>query len=101
MGEVSVVIPTYNRADLLPRAIESALAQTRPPAEVVIVDDGSTDDTASVVAQYAHRDADRVRLLRVPNGGVARARNAGLAATRSEWIALLDSDDVWAPDKLA
>jgi GT2 family glycosyltransferase len=101
MADVSVVIPTYNRADLLPRAIESVLSQTRPPAEVVIIDDGSTDDTADVVARYVDRDPGRVRLLRVPNGGVARARNAGLAATRGEWIALLDSDDAWAPDKLA
>jgi glycosyltransferase involved in cell wall biosynthesis len=101
MGEVSVVIPTYNRADLLPRAIESALSQTRPPAEVVIVDDGSTDNTAAVVAPYIDRDPGRVRLLQVSNGGVARARNAGLAATRAEWVALLDSDDAWAPDKLA
>ncbi|HWZ60408.1 MAG TPA: glycosyltransferase [Gemmatimonadaceae bacterium] len=101
MADVSVVIPTYNRADLLPRAIESALSQTAPPAEVVIVDDGSTDDTPATLARYVERHAGRVRVLRIPNGGVARARNAGIAAARSAWVALLDSDDEWVPSKLA
>jgi glycosyltransferase involved in cell wall biosynthesis len=95
MADVSVVIPTYNRADLLPRAIDSALAQTAPPVEIIIVDDGSTDDTPAVVMRYAERHAGRVRSLRIPNGGVARARNAGIAAARSQWVALLDSDDEW------
>jgi GT2 family glycosyltransferase len=101
MADVSVVIPTYNRADLLPRAIESALAQTAPPVEIIIVDDGSTDDTPAVVLRYAERHAGRVRSLRIPNGGVARARNAGIAAARGQWVALLDSDDEWATSKLA
>jgi glycosyltransferase involved in cell wall biosynthesis len=100
VGDVSVVIPTYNRADLLPRAIESALSQTEPPVEVVVVDDGSTDDTPAVVARCAEGHAG-VRVLRVANGGVARARNAGIAVARGQWVAFLDSDDEWAPTKLA
>jgi glycosyltransferase involved in cell wall biosynthesis len=93
---VSVVIPTYNRADLLPRAIASALEQTRAPDEVIVVDDGSTDDTAAGCRAWA----DRIRYLSVPNGGVSAARNAGIASARGAWIALLDSDDVWEPTKL-
>lgn len=88
---VSVVIPTWNRATLLRRALDSVLAQTVQPAEIVVVDDGSTDDTAAVVASYGAR----VRLLRQANAGVAAARNAGIAAARHELIAFLDSDDWW------
>lgn len=90
---VSVVIPTWNRAHLLPRAVDSVLAQTVPPAEVVIVDDGSTDDTASVVSSYGAR----LRCIRQANAGVAAARNAGIAAARHDLIAFLDSDDWWRP----
>jgi GT2 family glycosyltransferase len=93
---VSVIIPTYNRADLLGRAIKSALEQTITPAEVIVVDDGSTDNTAAVVQAFGNR----VRYMRVPNGGVSRARNAGIAAATGDWVALLDSDDIWEPSKL-
>jgi glycosyltransferase involved in cell wall biosynthesis len=93
---ISVVIPTYNRASLLRRAVDSALAQTLAPAEILIVDDGSTDDTATVCAQYTAP----VRYIRTPNGGVAAARNTGIREARGEWIALLDSDDEWEPTKL-
>jgi glycosyltransferase involved in cell wall biosynthesis len=94
---ITVVIPTYNRAALLMRAVESALAQTVPPMEILVVDDGSTDDTAAVCARWS----DPVRYIATPNGGVARARNVGIAHARGEWIALLDSDDEWEPAKLA
>jgi glycosyltransferase involved in cell wall biosynthesis len=94
---ITVVIPTYNRAALLVRAVESALAQTVPPTEILVVDDGSTDDTAAVCARWS----DPVRYIATPNGGVARARNVGIAQARGEWIALLDSDDEWEPEKLA
>lgn len=94
---ISVVIPTYDRAALLVRAVESALAQTASPAEILIIDDGSTDETASVCAKWP----DPVRYIATPNGGVARARNIGIAQARGEWIALLDSDDEWEPTKLA
>jgi GT2 family glycosyltransferase len=95
--DVSVVVPTYNRADLLGRAVESALAQTAPVREILIVDDGSTDDTARVAAAFPAP----VRYIRQANGGVATARNTGIAASAGQWVAFLDSDDEWMPDKVA
>jgi glycosyltransferase involved in cell wall biosynthesis len=95
-AKVSVVIPSYNRAHLLPRALESVLAQSRPADEIIVVDDGSTDETAQLVA-------DRypgVRYLHQDNRGVSAARNRGIAAATGNWIALLDSDDSWLPRKL-
>jgi glycosyltransferase involved in cell wall biosynthesis len=96
-AEVAVVVPTYQYGHFVARAIDSALAQTRPPAEVVVVDDGSTDDTAAVVAGYG----PPVRLLSQDNRGVAAARNAGIAASASPLLAFLDADDTWEPGKLA
>lgn len=93
---VSVVLPTWNRAYVLPRAIESVLAQSYPHIELIVVDDGSTDDTATVVTRYGAG----VRYLHRKNGGVAAARNTGLAAVRGEFVALLDSDDEWLPWKI-
>jgi glycosyltransferase involved in cell wall biosynthesis len=95
-GLVSVVIPTFNRGYILDRAISSALAQSYAKIEVIVVDDGSTDDTAAVVGRFG----DAVRVIRQPNGGVCAARNAGLRIARGEFIALLDSDDAWLPWKL-
>jgi glycosyltransferase involved in cell wall biosynthesis len=93
---ISVVIPTYNRAGLLRRAVNSALAQTVAPLEILIVDDGSTDETAATCASWGAP----VRYIATPNGGVAKARNVGIGEARGEWIALLDSDDEWVPTKL-
>ena len=78
---ISVVIPTYNRAALLRRAVDSALAQTVPPAEILIVDDGSTDDTAAVASTWPAP----VRYIATPNGGVARARNVGIGEARGRY----------------
>lgn len=91
---VAVVIPAWNAAATIGAALESVAAQTRPPREVIVVDDGSTDDTAAIAARAG------VTVLRVPNGGAARARNLGIAAATSPWIAFLDADDTWVPDKL-
>jgi glycosyltransferase involved in cell wall biosynthesis len=93
---ISVVIPTYNTASLVVEAIDSALAQTLPPLEVVVVDDGSTDDTEARLAAYG----DRIIYVRQPNAGVSSARNRGLELARGELIAFLDSDDTWHPRKL-
>lgn len=93
---IAVVIPTYNRAGFVKTAIASALAQTRRPDEIVVVDDGSTDDTAAVVARYG----GVVRYVRKDNGGEASARNRGVREARSTWIAFLDSDDAWEPQAL-
>jgi glycosyltransferase involved in cell wall biosynthesis len=97
---VSVVIPTYQRAAILGRAIESVLDQSYPSVEVIVVDDGSTDGTRALVEKYIASYGDCVRYLYQPNAGVTAARNLGLKAVRGEFIALLDSDDVWLPWKL-
>ena len=94
---VSAIIPTYNREDLVPRAIRSALAALSPGDEVVVVDDGSTDRTAAVVETFG----SSVRLLRLPHAGAGAARNAGLATARGPLVAFLDSDDEWFPDKVS
>lgn len=96
-GSVGVVIPAYNAERFLAPAIESVLRQTVYPAAIVVVDDGSTDGTEAVVRRFA----SRVACLRQPNAGVAAARNRGAARLGTEWIAFLDADDVWMPDKLA
>jgi glycosyltransferase involved in cell wall biosynthesis len=93
---ISVIIPTYNRAHSLSRAIDSVLSQTYPPLEIIVVDDGSQDDTASLMAD---RYSQCVYLFQT-NQGVSSARNLGIEKARGEWIALLDSDDRWLPNKL-
>jgi glycosyltransferase involved in cell wall biosynthesis len=95
-GLVSVLIPSYNRAYIVASAIESVLAQTYPSVELVVVDDGSTDDTRTVVERYPN-----TRYIYQDNAGLAAARNTGLQAARGEFIAFLDSDDTWLPWKLA
>lgn len=95
-GEVSVVVPTFDRAAVLPRALDSVIEQTRLPVEVIVVDDGSTDATAELVESRF----PGVLVLRQENRGVSAARNRGIGASRGEWIALLDSDDEWRPRKL-
>ncbi len=94
---VSVIIPTHNRAGVLGRAVASVLAQTWADLELIVVDDGSTDGTAEVLAGF---DDPRLTGMRQENKGVSAARNRGIAASRGEYIALLDSDDSWMPDKL-
>jgi glycosyltransferase involved in cell wall biosynthesis len=94
---VSVIIPTYNRADLVQEALASVKAQTYRDFEVVVVDDGGTDGTSEVLSAWRE-----IRVLRHPSPrGVAAARNTGVAAARGQWLAFLDSDDLWLPEKLA
>jgi glycosyltransferase involved in cell wall biosynthesis len=98
MPRVSVILPTYNRAYILPEAVESVLQQTFSDFELIIADDGSTDETAQMVRRF--RDP-RIRFLRnEKNRGVAAARNHALGPARGEFVAFLDSDDVWMPQKL-
>ncbi|MDQ2084638.1 glycosyltransferase family 2 protein [Xanthobacteraceae bacterium Astr-EGSB] len=98
IARYSVVIPTYNRASTLGRALASVTAQSFPAAEIVVVDDGSTDDTAAVLAEYAAWPLRHV--VHPRNLGAAAARNSGVEAATSPWIAFLDSDDEWMPDKM-
>jgi glycosyltransferase involved in cell wall biosynthesis len=93
----SLIIPTFNHARFLGAAIDSALTQTLGAVDVIVVDDGSTDETPAVLERYA----GRVRVLRQPNRGLSAARNAGLAAARGTFVAFLDADDIMAPTKLA
>jgi glycosyltransferase involved in cell wall biosynthesis len=93
----SLIIPTFNHGRFLGSAIDSALAQTVNAVEVIVVDDGSTDETPAVLARYA----GRVRVLRQENRGLSAARNAGLAAAHGTFVSFLDADDVMAPTKLA
>ena len=92
-----MVIPVYDGARYLPAAIDSALGQTRPPDEVVVVDDGSGDATPEVIASYG----DRLTAIRQRHLGNATALNRGIGATSGEYVAFLDADDIWASDKLA
>jgi hypothetical protein len=94
---VSVVIPTFNRAPIIDRALASVFAQTHPADEVIIVDDGSTDNTVDVLSSYGNA----IRLLHQNHGGPSRARNLGVSAATSPWVAFLDSDDAWEPWHLA
>jgi glycosyltransferase involved in cell wall biosynthesis len=96
----SIIVPAYNAEAFVARAITSALAQTEPRIEVIVIDDASTDATAAIVTRIAARDG-RVRLLRSEvNGGPGAARNRGLDAARGEWVALLDADDSFEPRRL-
>jgi len=94
---ISVVVPAHNAADTVGETIESALRQTMGDLEVIVVDDGSSDDTGARVEAIAD---PRLRLVRQENGGAAAARNAGIRQARGEWVAFLDADDVWLPHKL-
>jgi glycosyltransferase involved in cell wall biosynthesis len=96
MNTLSVVVPTYNRAELLRATLRSINAQTLTPYEVIVVDDGSTDHTAEVCKEFR----ESVRYLKQANSGLSAARNAGIATARGDWIALCDSDDLWRPRKL-
>ncbi len=96
MSLVSVIIPTFNRAQLLPRAIESVLGQDYKEIELIIIDDGSTDDTQELLENYP-----KIKILRTSNQGISKARNLGIKVSRGEWICFLDSDDMWLPSKLS
>ena len=92
----SVLIPAFQAADTIAEAIESALSQITPPLDVIVCDDGSTDDLASAIAPYR----DRIEFIRKEHGGGASALNGAAASARGDFVAILDADDVYAPERL-
>ena len=96
MQKVSVIIPTYNYAHFIDEAIESVLAQTFPIFEIIVVDDGSSDNTEEIIKKFG----DKVRYIKQKNGGVGLARNTGVKNSGGEFIAFLDADDIWLPQKI-
>jgi glycosyltransferase involved in cell wall biosynthesis len=93
---ISIVIPTYNRASFLKEAIDSVLSQTYRDFELIVVDDGSTDDTPKLLLPYGKK----IKVITKANKGPSAARNRGIKAAKGDWMAFLDSDDIWKPDKL-
>ena len=94
---VSVIIPTYNSSQYIKEAIDSVLAQTYKNFEIIVIDDGSTDNTKEVLAPYL----SVIKYIYKNNGGPASARNRGIKEANGEFVAFLDADDVWKPDRLA
>src|SRR5262245_20840904 len=94
---ISCIVPVFNGERYLGEAIESILKQSYRPIEIIIADDGSTDDTVTVAARYG----TQIRYLRQSNAGPAAARNLGLSVAAGEFVAFLDADDIWHPEKLA
>lgn len=94
--QISAVIPTYNRAELVGQAVQSVLDQQSRADEIWVIDDGSTDDTPAVLAQFG----DKIQIHRQEHHGVSAARNTGIRLSHNEWLAFLDSDDLWKPKKL-
>ena len=97
---VTLIITAYNAQDFIMRAVNSALEQTQPPLEIVVVDDCSTDNTADLLRRVARAHASIRVVSTVANGGPSVARNTGLAVARGDWVAFLDGDDAFAPDRL-
>ncbi|PIS30120.1 MAG: glycosyl transferase [Candidatus Marinimicrobia bacterium CG08_land_8_20_14_0_20_45_22] len=95
-GKVSIIIPTYNRAEVLERALMSVFSQTYENFEIIVIDDGSTDNTNAVISKHA----DKIRYFSKFHAGVSAARNLGLEKSIGTWVCFLDSDDYWLPEKL-
>lgn len=94
--KISVIIPVYSRDNYIKRAVQSVLKQTRPADEIIVIDDGSTDRTGAILNDFA----SHIKVYKQDNHGVSAARNKGIQLAAGEWIAFLDSDDEWLPDKL-
>ncbi|ATP57992.1 glycosyltransferase [Pedobacter ginsengisoli] len=98
---VSVIIPMYNAADTIEETLHSVVNQTNKASEIIVVDDGSIDNSLGIVRDFAARHSDQnIKVIEKTNGGVSSARNAGMQIAKSSFFALLDSDDVWLPNKL-
>ncbi|MBQ4541214.1 MAG: glycosyltransferase family 2 protein, partial [Alistipes sp.] len=97
LDTLSVIIPLYNKQADIELTLHSVMAQSLQPREVIVVDDGSTDQSAAIVERMAY---PAVRLVRQRNAGVSAARNRAIAEAKGEWVALMDADDMWHPDYL-
>jgi glycosyltransferase involved in cell wall biosynthesis len=100
MPKVSVIIPAYNVEKYICETLDSVLGQTYSDYDVIVVDDGSTDQTASILKQYITKYPKKIRLIQKENAGPAKARNVGIRASNGEYIAFIDADDLWLPEKL-
>ena len=100
MAKVDILIPAYNTARFLPAALASVEAQTLTDWRILLIDDGSTDNTAEVIAPFRERLGEKLEYILKPNAGLSAARNTGLAHATAEFVALLDADDVWLPERL-
>ncbi len=100
MPKIEIIIPAYNAAHYLPFALDSVIAQTFEDWRILLVDDGSTDDTAAVIAPYQEKLGDKLLYIRQANAGLPAARNAAIRQTSAEFLALLDADDMWLPNRL-
>jgi glycosyltransferase involved in cell wall biosynthesis len=101
MPKVDVIIPAYNAAKFLPAAIESVIAQTFTDWRILLVDDGSTDNTAEVVSPFIHQLGPKLKYIKQANSGVSAARNEAIRNSSAEFLALLDADDIWLPHRLS
>lgn len=101
MARVSVIIPTYNCSQYIAEAIDSVLNQSFLDFELIIVNDGSTDDTEEIISRYLNNPSDKIRYINQENRGLAAARNTGIRRSSGEFIAFLDADDLWLPNKLS
>jgi glycosyltransferase involved in cell wall biosynthesis len=101
MATVDIIIPAFNAAKYLPAALESVSSQTFDDWQILLVDDGSTDNTAEVVAPFLDRFGSKIRFIRQSNRGLPAARNVAIQASTAEFLALLDADDVWLPCRLS
>ena len=100
MVKVSIIVPSYNSAQYLPEALESALCQTYQDYEIIVIDDGSTDQTKDIVQGFAADHPEKIRYIYQENKGLAVARNTAIKHARGKFLALLDSDDKWLPERL-
>src|SRR5271155_5458206 len=101
MAKVDVIIPAFNAAHYLPAAIDSVVSQTFEDWRILLIDDGSTDNTAEVVAPYLKRLGPKLKYIKKANGGLPAARNTAIRNSSAEFLALLDADDMWLPCRLA
>lgn len=99
--KISAVVPTYNNAEYIADAINSILTQTHPVDEIIIIDDGSTDNTEAIIDAITKKTAHKITYIKQENQGPSSARNRGVEAANGDWLAFLDADDIWTPDKIA